>query len=180
MKQLLFILFVISFIYCSDNKKYVIEQYSALSVKFEKEKIVETNGNYSLNVPKNWRFYSFEPRYSTTILEHSFISENNNDIISICKMRDDADLKEINDSFIRFTETMIPLNIEKSIIVDYGKTDVLKYSSFFSHISSSDFEKISFVLKSKQEGFYYLLIIEGKKENMPMMLQCLKSFDILK
>ncbi len=185
MKQLLFIvLFMMSFVSCSSEKKYVIDKYSSRSVKFEKEEIVETNGNYSLTIPKNWSFGSIPPRYSEVIFEHSFVSENNKNIISIHKVElGDVDLKEFNESSVRFTEELIPLNIEKITVVDYGETDVLKYPAYFSHISryyKVTFETITFIMKSREEGVFYRLTIEGEEENMSMMLQCLKSFEILK
>jgi len=181
MKQLFFVvLFIMSFVYCSNNKN-AIEQYSALSAKFEKEEVKESNGDYYLTTPLNWEFIEHEP-YLDIIYVHSYKGDDNN-VIQIYKLTSDKDLKELNQSFVHSTETLLPTVNQKVTVVDYGETDILKYHSYFCHASypkPANNETVSFMMKSKEEGVYYRLIAFGEKESMPMLLQCLKTFEILK
>lgn len=164
--------------FCSNDKQKAIDNYSSQSVKFNEKKIADSDGNYSIFIPMNWDFTQFNQK-DAILLDHLYSEGINN--IKVLKVKSNEDLTKLNESLVNSAETKIPLVEENFKMIDYGKTDVLKYTSYFYHTSqSTNYVTMSFLFKGKQENEYYRLIISGEKEKIALMLKCLKNFEILK
>lgn len=175
---LIFVFIVSCTISCSFNKQKSIEEYSNCTVKFVEQKITDPDGNYSIVIPENWDFTQFDMK-NDILLDHLY-SEGINSI-KVLKVKSNKDLMELNESFVESAETQIPLVQDNFKMINHGKTNILKNTSYYYHTSqSSNSETISFLIKSNQQNVYYRLIVFGEKEKIPMMLKCLKTFEILK
>lgn len=102
MKKIVFLTIVIvGFVSCSKKEETNIDKYLTHSDKFEKKKVTDPNGNFSLFIPKDWEFDSVDFNDRTEdnhILAWSRISPKekdifNHDIIEIIKVKDSLDLK---------------------------------------------------------------------------------------
>lgn len=165
-------------VFCSNDKQKAIDNYSSQSVKFNKKKITDSDGNYSIIIPMNWDFTQFNLK-NDILLDHLYSEGINN--IKVLKVKSNDDLMKLNESLVRSAETQIPLVEENFKMIDHGKTNILKYTSYFYHTSqSTNYETMSFLFKGKQENVYYRLIISGESEKIAIMIKCLKNFEILK
>src|SRR5690554_2323384 len=195
----LMVLFVMCCVSCSKKEKTNIDKYLTHSDKFEKKKVTDPNGNFSLFIPKDWELESQDVSKSEDILlwnniispeerdkkEKDWFNDSFNKI-RIIKVKDSLDLKGQYERYIN----------EESYfddISDSGETKFLNYPSYFTYtyhkenydrIKVEKREIIRFSLESEQEGVYYHLFLiaienEHQKQNMSMMLHCLKTFEIL-
>lgn len=184
--QRIFFLIVL-FISCSMNGQSSLKQYLNSPIKYTKQKITDNKGNYSIYAPNNWIF-SENSSDSYLLFWHSIFKEKDNKTIAemeIAKIKDNKDLKTIFNSYLN---PEIPIKILAS-----GESDLLIYPSYFLHSVSyldknskenNNIERIEFFIKSKQNKTFYIIRLsvkgEKQKENMSKMLQCLKTFEILK
>ena len=171
-----------------------MDKYLTHSDKFEKKKVTDPNGNFSLFVPKGWEFEANEYPEGHIFLWSTLSSKEEQEMdinrIQIIKAKDSLGLKEQYDQYINKKEYY-------DEIIDSGETNFLNYPSYFTHIylkksinkgiafELKEKEIIRFFLKSKQEDVYYYLFLtaienENQQQNMSMMLHCLKTFEILK
>lgn len=193
MKKAVFLLIVIiGFVSCS-KKETNLDKYLTHSDKFEKKKVIDPNGNFSLYIPKDWEFETRDVTESSNIYFWSNIYPNevtdsfNMNRIEIIKAKDSLGLKEQYERYIN----------EESYfdkIIDSGETNFLNYPSYFAYtyhkksydrIIAKEREIIRFSLKSEQKDVYYYLFLiaiknENQQQNMSMMLHCLQTFEILK
>ncbi|SEH61847.1 hypothetical protein SAMN02927937_00512 [Paenimyroides aquimaris] len=169
------------------NGQSSLKQYLNNPIKYTKQKITDDKGNYSIYVPNNWNFSDNFSDYSL-VFWHSIFREKDNKTIAemeIVKIKDNKDLKTLFNSYLN-------PDIPKKILAS-GESDLLIYPSYFIHSVSyldkssnenNNTERIEFFIKSKQKKTFYIIRLsvkgEKQKENMSKMLQCLKTFEILK
>jgi len=190
----LIVFFVMCFVSCSKKEETNMDKYLTHSDKFEKKKVTDPNGNFSLFIPEDWELESRDVSGSSYIFAWNSIYPKekeifNYDIIEIIKAKDSLDLKGQNERYISKIDDL-------DDIIDSGETNFLNYPSYFAYsfhkktyergaIMGKDYETIRFCLKSKQEDVYYYLFLiaienENQQQNMSMMLHCLQTFEILK
>jgi len=169
------------------NGQSSLEQYFNNPIKYTKQRITDDEGNYSIYTPDNWVFSDNLSDYFL-VFWHSIFREKDNKTIAeieIVKIKDNKDLKTLFNSYLN---PDAPINILAS-----GESDLLIYPSYFIHSISysvkkhkgnNNIERIEFFLESKQKNTFYIIRLsvngEKQKENMSKMLQCLKTFEILK
>ena len=187
MIQLRFLFFLLFFNSCQE-KFTTIEKYSNYPVKYAKTKITYSTNDFSILLPKDWKWK--EEQYETEQIILGIDAGKTDSIsgftkiISIQKYRSSENNSELKAEY----ETMLK-TIEKNKmipkIVESGETKLLNYDSYFFHAKSENensIEMISFIIKSKEKGVFYSLnascqIKDNLKTNMSMMLNCLRSFE---
>lgn len=165
-----------------------INEYSSLPLKFAKTKITHPTKDFSMTLPRNW-FWKAEDYESEQIILgiDAGVTDSINGftkIISVQKYKSSENNTELKAEY----ESLLK-NIKKNKlipqIVESGRTELMNYDSYFLHAKSENeksIEMISFVVKSKEKGFFYSLtascqIEDRLKTNMSMMVKCLESFE---
>jgi len=176
-------------LFCACAKKITtLEEYSNYPVKFAKTKISYPTNDFSMIIPKNWKWKAEEYNAEQIILGMD-IGETDSitkftKIISIQKYKSLENNSELKAEF----ETMLKNSAKNNLIpeiVESGKTNILKYDSYFIHAKSENensIEMISFIVKSKQKGIFYSITASCQnkdeiKKNLSMMIKCVKTFE---
>jgi hypothetical protein len=175
-------------LFCACAKKITtLEEYSNYPVKYEKTKISYPTNDFSITIPKNWKCKAEEYNTKQIILGMDIGQTDSitkfTKIISIQKYKSLENNSDLKAEF----ETMIKNSTKNDLIpeiVESGKTNILKYDSYFIHTKSENensIEMISFIVKSKQKGIFYSITAscQNKDEikiNLSMMIKCVKSF----
>ncbi|PJE45184.1 MAG: hypothetical protein CUR32_01280 [Flavobacterium sp.] len=181
-------LFVV-LLFCACAKKITtLEEYANYPVKYEKTKISYPTKDFSMTIPKNWKWKA--KKYNTEqIILGMVIGETDSitrftKIISIQKYKSLENNSDLKAEF----ETILKSSAKNNLIpeiVESGKTNILKYDSYFIHAKSENeksIEMISFIVKSKQKGIFYSITASCQNEdqiktNLSMMIDCVKSFE---
>ena len=183
---------LILLISCSANQD-TLEKYANYPMKFAKQKINYPNKEFSIIIPKNWKWKVENFESENIILGIDITSETDKkgfiNIISIQKVKSFGENKTLKSEF-EYCLKMFETNWQNSEIIDSGKTDILNYKSYFIHSKSNNeksgiAEIISFIVQSKKKSeFYYLAVSTSKNENlrknMSIMIQSLATFEKLK
>lgn len=187
MKYLKLFCFILLLNSCS-KKFTTLNEYSSLPVKFAKTKITYPTKDFSMTLPKNWLWKAEDYGSDQIILG---IDAGKTDsisgftkIISVQKYKSNENNIELKAEY----ESILK-NIKKNKlipqIVESGKTELMKYDSYFLHAKSENeksIEMISFIVESKEKGIFYSItascqIEDQLKTNMSMMVKCLKTFE---
>lgn len=164
---------------CSKEKADYFNRFTENIEVIEFEKTIDSDENYSLETPSDWYFTLFEQKDNINF-EHAYSIDNVNRF-TIFKIKSDEDLNQLNETLIENTRTLLLPIVEGLEILGYGETNFLKYPSYYYHTQDAKgFNVVSFIIKSKQNDHYYRVIIEAEKNNLPTMLHCLTTFEILK
>jgi len=188
MSKINFFFIFLIFFACKEDITTLAE-YSNYPVKYAKTKISYPTNEFSITIPKNWK-WSVEEYENVPIILGMDIGEtdsitNYTRIISIHKYKS---LDNNNDLRAEF-ESMLKISEKNSLIpeiIESGKTTILNYDAYFIHSKSrneSSIEMISFILKSKENGIFYSIaasshIEDNIKKNLSMMINCIRSFEL--
>lgn len=170
---------------CS-SKQITIEEYLAYTVKFAKKEVKEPSGSYSLFVPKDWETKFEIEEYNNA--EH-IIFQAISDIdekggfsgITIIETKSLAEQKDLNS---QFDYSLNKYNDSFFSVLDSGETYLFSDTeAYFIQAETVKAELFDFFVGSKKENTFYLINIstekdEHQKQNMSMMLSCLKTFKI--
>lgn len=172
---------------CSKNTT-TLEEYSNYPVKYPKTKISHPTNDFSVTIPKNWKWKA--EKYDN---EHIILGmdigktdslTNYTRIISIQKYRSFENNTDLKVEF----QSMLKNSAQNSLITEIfesGKTNILTTDAYFIHTKSeneSSIEMISFILKSKENGIFYSIIAschikDDIKKNLSMMIQSVLKFE---
>jgi hypothetical protein len=183
---------LILLISCSENQD-TLEKYANYPVKFAKQKIDYPNNEFSIIIPKNWKWKVENFENENIISGIDITSETDKkgfiNIISIQKINSFGESKTLKSEF-EYCLKMFETNWQKSEIIDSGETNILNYKSYYIHSKSNNeksgiAEIISFIIESRKKGeFYYLAVSASKnynlRKNMSIMIQSLATFEKLK
>ena len=182
--------FVFFIFYSCTKEITTLDEYSKIPVKFAKERITSPSKDFSIIIPKNWKWKEEKHEDKQVI---SGIDIGNYDsiskftkIISIYKCKSLEENKDLETEF----QTVLKNSKKNKLIpevVESGKTKILKYESYFIHAKSDNeksIEMISFIIKSKESGIFYLISAschnqDNLKTNMGMMIDCIQTFKFL-
>lgn len=173
---------------CSSEEN-TLEQYAKYPVKFAKQKVTYPNNDFSILIPKNWKWKVEDYENENIILGLDAGSKPDKDgfidIISIQKIKSLGDNKDLKSEF-EYCRGVIENNPESPKIIESGFTEILNQKSYFIHtkFDSNNYgetEMISFILDSETEGVFYNLTASASqtidlKKNMAIMIQSLKTF----
>jgi len=178
------------FLFCSCLKNSTtVEEYSKFPVKYAKTKISYPSNDFSITIPKNWKWKVEEYENDKIILGMDIIYNdsitNYLKIMSIQKYKSLENNSNLNVEF----ETLLSKSSKNNLsakILESGKTKILNYDSYFIHTkfeNENSVEMITFLLKSKQNGIFYTIsnICQNKddvKTTLSIMIKCAKSFEI--
>jgi len=187
LNKLKFILIVL-LIYSCTNNITTLEEYSNYPVKYAKTKIAYPTNDFFITIPKNWKWKAEEYENEQIILgmdiwETDYITKYTK-IISIQKYKSLENNTDLKAEF----ETMLKNSSKNNLIqknVESGKTNIMKYDSYFIHAKSENensIELISFITKSKEKGIFYLITascqnMDRIETNLSMMINCIRSFE---
>ena len=187
MKSFKFVLFFFFIISCTE-KYTTIDEYSKDSIKYVKTKITISTKDFSISIPKNWKWKEIKNETKYDML--GIIVKNVDTIPDYSKIMVFKKYKsfEKNTDLKTEYESLLKNNKESNQpnkIVECGKTNLLKYDAFFVHMVSQDekpFEQILIIIKSKEMGVFYSLnsacdLEDNLKPSMSMMLECMRSFE---
>nr|WP_298005264.1 hypothetical protein [uncultured Flavobacterium sp.] len=164
---------------CSKEKVDYFNQFTENIGVIEFEKTIDSDENYSFDKPSDWYFTLFEQKNNINF-EHVYSKDNNNRF-TVFKIKSDEDLNQLSETLIENTRTQLLPIIEGLEILGNGETNFLRYPSYYYHTQDAQGSNVvSFIMKSKQYDHYYRVIIEADKKNLPTMLHCLTTFEILK
>ena len=188
MNKLKCILLVLLF--CSCEKKITtLEQFSNYPVKYAKTKIAYPTKDFSITIPKNWK-WKVEKYENEQIILGMDIGETDSitkytKIISIQKYKSLDKNIELENEY-----KAILKNVEKSSmkpkIIESGNTKILKYDAYYIYQKlhgENSIEMISFIVKSKEKGTFYSLTarcqnLDRIETNFSMMIKCIESFEM--
>lgn len=188
MNKFVCIFLVLLFCSCTKNLK-TLNYYSNYPVKYAKIKISHPSNDFSITIPKSWKWKAEEYDKEEIILgmdigETDSITKMTK-IISIQKYKSSENNAELIGEF-----ESIKKNVEKSSmkpkIIESGKTKNLKYDSYYIYQKlkgSNSIEMISFIVKSKEKGVFYSLATSCQSEdrieiNFALMIKCIESFEM--
>lgn len=176
-------------IFCACTKTITtLEEYSNYPVKYAKTKISYPTNDFSITIPKNWKWKAEEYENEQIILGMDIGKTDSitkyTKIISILKYKSLENNTELKAEF----QTMLKNSAKNNLIpkiIESGKTTILKYDAYYIHAKSeneSSIEMISFIVKSKEKGFFYSITTSCQnkdevKTNLSMMIKCVKSFE---
>lgn len=182
--------FVFILFYSCSKDITTLDEYSKIPVKFAKEKIISPSKDFSIIIPKNWKWKEEKYVNEQIILgidigNYDSISKFTK-IISIYKCKSLEENKDLETEF----QTVLKNSKKNKLIpevVESGKTKILKYESYFIHAKSDNeksIEMISFIIKSKENGIFYLISAschnqDNLKTSMGMMIDCIQTFQFL-
>lgn len=184
--KFIYIFVIVFFCACTKNIT-TLEEYSDYPVKYAKTKISYPTNDFSIIVPINWKWKA--EKYNTEqIILGMDISKTDSitkftKIISIQKYKSLENNSDLKAEF----ETALKNSSKNSYIpeiVESGKTNIMKYESYFIHAKSDNeksIEMISFIVKSKQKGVFYSITASCQnedeiKKNLSMMINSVRSF----
>ncbi|MCP4054186.1 MAG: hypothetical protein GY739_14245 [Mesoflavibacter sp.] len=181
---------LILIISCS-NKENTLEDYANYPVKFPKQKVSSPNGEFSIFIPKDWKWKTEKNTDNKVIFEFEAVSKPNKDgfidVISILKTESFADSDDLKAEFEYYKNNVENYSSIDHKIVKLGNTEILNQESYFLHIKSNpreygEIETISFIIDSKNKGEFYSLTASASrttelKKNMAVLIQSLKTFD---
>ncbi len=169
-----------------------MKQYANYPVKFEKQKITHPNNEFSLFIPMNWEWKSYEYENDNILsgidakskpYENGFL-----DLISIQKIKSYGEKKNLESEFI-YCLVMIENSFGDKTILESGLTKILDEKAYFIHTESNneiygEVETISLIIGTDKEGeFYNLNAVASKtndlKINMTVLIHCLSTFEKL-
>lgn len=188
MKFIIKLTILILLISCSD-KEITMEQYANYPVKFAKQKIDYPTKDFSILIPKNWKWKIENYENENIILGIDACSQPDKDgfidIISIQKIKSLGEKKQLKSEFENFLK-LIKNNSQNLKIIESGLTKIINQKSYFLHTKSDinkygNVEIIYFILNSETEGVFYYLTASASqtidlKKNMSIMIQSLKTF----
>lgn len=184
--------FFVFILFYSYSKEFTsLDEYSKNPVEFAKERITSPTKDFSIIIPKNWKWKEEKYDHEQIILGMEIGNFDSisifTKIISIQKYKS---LEKNTDLETEFHSMLKNSEKNKSIpeVVESGKTKILKYDSYFIHAKSDNeksIEMFSFIIKSKEKGMFYLVNASCQNEDnlktyMSMMINCIQSFEFLK
>ena len=177
-------------IFCACSKNITtLEEYSNYPVKYAKTKISYPTNDFSITIPKNWKWKAEEYESERIILGMDIGDTDSitkfTKIISIQKYKS----LENNTALKAEFESMLKNSAKNNLIpevVESGKTKILKYDSYFIYAKSeneSSIEMISFIVKTKEKGMFYSIMascqnMDRIETNLSMMIQCIETFEM--
>jgi len=191
-KSLGFLLTLVLILNLSCGKKELkLSDLQKHNVNFKTKSYTSSKNNFTMSIPSNWAFMTADETYghyietfTDTIFNHP--TENLNlCIISVETFKSGSNsLESTFDSLLNEIKMKSPIKL-----VESGKTDCLKYESYFMHLKSStktsgEIEMFAFILKGRDDFTYYTLSFSAPqyknnelKDNLTKMLICIKSFE---
>ncbi|WP_299677094.1 PsbP-related protein [uncultured Tenacibaculum sp.] len=175
---------------CS-KEEITLKQYANYTVKFAKQKVNYPDKDFSILIPKSWKWKVEDYENENIILGIDAGSKPDKngftDIISIQKIKSFGENKDLKSEFEHYVN-LVKNNSQSQKIIESGLTDILNQKSYFLHTKSNtntygETEIISFIMDSGTEGVFYNLTAsasntENLKKNMSIMIQSLKTFRI--
>lgn len=181
---------VLLFISCS-NKENNLNQYADYNLNFDGQKFEYPNNDFSILLPKNWKWKAPYKETDNDILGLFANSEpnknGNKSILLLKKYRTSGKNIALKSEFDYLMKQMQNHSQIKDI-VDFGSTDILNQESYFFHTksessSNGNSEIINFLIKGAEDGVFYNLTVstpqtEGFNINMAVLIQSLKTLKI--
>ena len=181
MNSVCFVFVLCVFLSCSDTQKS-IDEYANFPVKFSKQKVEHPNIDFSLDIPKSWKWKVEDFHNENFVLGISAVSEVKKggfvDSISVQKIKYFGKSKDLKSEFEYFLDKDIK-------ILESGRTKIFNENAFFYRTkfndSYGDFEMITFFLESRTEGQFYNLTASFSgnidlEKKMSILIQSLLTF----
>lgn len=193
MKKLIPLLLLLLLLSCG-KKQLRLNDFRDYKITGETKKYESPLMNYSMQIPASWKEMGVgdddEPLIET-FLDTTTLKDLGPDT-NFCSMhiitfKDPAStLKELFDVYLAL---FIKTQPKSTQLIESGKTNFLQYESCFIHYKAKTTtpvaeEAFSFLVKAKEDSMYYSLDIsvprykETLKDNMGMLLSCVKSFEM--
>ncbi|KAB1159725.1 hypothetical protein F7018_05295 [Tenacibaculum aiptasiae] len=182
------LIMLILFVSCSKNEVR-LKELASYPVKFAKQKVNHPSNDFSIFIPKSWKWKVEDYNNENIILGIDAISNPDKDgftdVIAIQKIKSLGKNKSLESEFKHYFN-LIKNNSKGQKIVESGSTEILNQKSYFIHIKSTTdiygaTESISFILNSETEGVFYNLTASASqtkdfKKNMSVMIRSLSTF----
>lgn len=182
--SILIMLFV--FIACGKSQKSIAD-YESNKVKFAKSEFNSNNGDFSMLLPKNW-FHNEDPIDSDTVLYVLESSSKDSNFVAIGVMKMNVITGNIDKEFEHLIKQMTDRSNNVALVEmsemkignKTAKTALLTYE----HDGKITQEEIDFFIPISDTQYYYLGLVSDKNENIEnnfgMMIECVKSFKLMK
>ncbi|MCH2234677.1 MAG: hypothetical protein MK078_10525, partial [Crocinitomicaceae bacterium] len=166
MNSMLGMITIVLFLFSCSNEESSIDIYCNNSLDFDTQVVDHSDFDFTIDIPANWiwKVEDYQNENFIMVMNASSKPDKNGyiDMIAIQKVKSLGGNEDLESEF----NYLLSISKEQTeyhlVIAGSGKTNILKYDSYFIHTKPQTgmkgaLESIEFILESKSKGtFYYL------------------------